>query len=77
MELFPKWTGSEGRGIMDAFSSPHQLADWLEHLNEEDCARMRATSSLWKTWRRLMEHRTLTGHSLSLLSLPPNAINPN
>jgi hypothetical protein len=64
-------------GLANWESSPQQLAVWLEHLNEDDCARMRATSSLWKTWRRLMEYRTLSGHSLSLLLLPPNAINPN
>jgi len=59
-------------------ATPHQLADWLQQLNENDCARMRLTSSLWKTWRRLMEHRTLTGHSVSVLALPPNAMaNPN
>ena len=51
---------------------------WLELLNLEDCARMRESSSLWKTWRRLQRHRILTGHSPSVLPMPPAAIsNPN
>jgi len=34
--------------------------------------------NLWKIWRRLQQHRALTGHSLSLLPLPTNAIShPN
>ena len=68
----------EARMNPDQTATPHELADWLQQLNEDDCAQMRATSSLWKPWRRLMEHRTLTGHSVSVLALPPNAIsNPN
>jgi len=50
------------------------LTAWLEQLNEEKCTDMRETSSLWATWRRLREHRALTGHSLSALPLPPQAI---
>lgn len=62
----------------DRNNTPREIADWVEGLNEDDCARMRETSDLWKTWRRLQEHRSLTGHWLSLLPLPPNAIsNPN
>jgi len=45
--------------------TPQDLIAWLQELDEDDCARMRETSSLWKTWRRLREHRTLTGHSPS------------
>jgi hypothetical protein len=57
---------------------PQQIADWVEHLNEEECPRMRETSDLWKTWRRLQEHRNLTGHTLSMLPVPPNVLsNPN
>lgn len=64
--------------LFDQPASPQQLVTWLEQLNEDDCARLRETSSFWKTWRRLQEHRTLTGHSISLLGVPPNAIsNPN
>jgi len=59
-------------------ATPHQLAEWLQQLNEEDCAQMRVTSSLWKPWRRMMAHRTLTGHRVSVLAPPPNAMsNPN
>jgi hypothetical protein len=55
-----------------------KIADWVQQLNEEECARMRETSALWKTWRRLQEHRNLTGHTLSVLPIPPNALtNPN
>jgi hypothetical protein len=54
------------------------LAGWLSQRNEEECARMRENSRLWRAWRRLREHRAVTGHSVSLLSLPPDAIsNPN
>jgi hypothetical protein len=57
---------------------PAVLAEWIRGLDEEECARIRETSSLWRAWRRLQEHRTVTGHVLSLISLPPNAIsNPN
>ena len=57
---------------------PPQLSEWIRGLDEEECARMRESSSLWKAWRRLQEHRKLTGHVLSVLPLPPNAIsNPN
>ena len=59
-------------------TQPHAIATWVQQLTEDDCARMRETSSLWKTWRRLQAHRALTGHWLSLLPLPPHAIvNPN
>jgi len=55
-----------------------QLTTYLQTLNEEDCARMRQTSALWRTWRRRETHRALTGHSVSLLALQPTAIsNPN
>jgi len=50
------------RNQSDPNATPHQLADWLQQLNEDDCAQMRATSSLWKPWRRMMAHGTLTGH---------------
>jgi hypothetical protein len=64
--------------VVDRTSVPQQIADWVQQLNEEDCARMRETSSLWAAWRRLQEHRTLTGHYLSRLPVAPDAIsNPN
>ena len=50
------------------------LAEWLEQLDEEECARTRETSPLWATWRRLREHRALTGHRLSALPIPPNLL---
>jgi hypothetical protein len=50
------------------------LTAWLEQLDEEECAQMRETSSLWATWRRLQEHRARTGHHLSVLPLPPTMI---
>ncbi len=41
---------------------PQDVIAWIEELNEERCAHMRAQSPLWRTWRRLEEHRSLTGH---------------
>src|ERR1051326_7876535 len=41
---------------------PQDLADWLNQLDDEECARLREGSKLWKTWRRWRDHRTLTGH---------------
>ena len=58
----------------DESTAPLALAVWLEQLNEEECARMRETSSLWATWRKLREHRALSGHYLPVLSLAPQAI---
>ena len=56
-----------GRGI-----ASQDLVNWLQELNEDSCAQMRETSPLWRTWRRLQDHRTLTGH------WPPHAaINRN
>jgi hypothetical protein len=55
-------------------ASPDAIADYLSSLVQEDCAQMRASSALWKTWRRLMEHRVLTGHTPSLLPLPQGAL---
>ena len=62
------------REQMHEGAPPLALTTWLEQLNEEECAQMRETSSLWATWRRLQEHRALTGQSLSALPLPPQAI---
>ena len=65
-------------GRSEVSIDPAQLGEWIRSLNDEECVRIRETSSLWKAWRRLQEHRTLTGHVLSVLPLPPNAIsNPN
>jgi hypothetical protein len=65
-------------GTPEVGVDPAQLGEWIRSLNEEECARIRETSSLWRAWRRLQEHRTLTGHVLSVLPLPPNAIStPN
>jgi hypothetical protein len=62
----------------DPHNAPQQIADWLQELNEQACAEMRERSSLWKTWRRLQQHRNLTGHTLSVLPIPPNMLsNPN
>jgi len=62
----------------DEQNAPRDLANWVQQINEEECARMRETSDLWNLWRRLQRHRTLTGHMLSELPVPPNALsNPN
>jgi hypothetical protein len=76
-ELRAAWLAAKETGEVGS-TSPQRLAEWILQLNEDECARMRATSVLWKAWRRLQEHRTLTGHTLALMPLPPNAIaNPN
>jgi hypothetical protein len=46
----------------DENRSPPALGTWLEQLKEEECARMRDTSKLWATWRRMHQYRALTGH---------------
>jgi hypothetical protein len=52
--------------------APQQIGDWLRQIDDELAAQMRETSLLWKTWRRLQEHRALTGHSLSVSPFRPN-----
>jgi hypothetical protein len=57
---------------------PHEIEDWVRGLDEEECARIRQSSPLWKAWRRLQEHRQRTGHMISVLPVPPKALsNPN
>lgn len=59
-------------------NTPREIAGWIQQLNEEKCAQIRETSSLWKTWRRMRGHLSRTGHTLSVLPLPPGALsNPN
>ncbi|HLK65355.1 MAG TPA: hypothetical protein VKU19_18075 [Bryobacteraceae bacterium] len=54
------------------------LETWIQSLNPGDCAEMRANSRLWEAWRRLREHQSRTGHHVSALPLPPEAIScPN
>jgi hypothetical protein len=66
------------RTIPDAGAGLHDLQAWFEQFSEEEWAQMRQTSPLWKTWRRLQEHRALTGHTLSVLPVAPDALsNPN
>jgi hypothetical protein len=66
------------QGTPEVDIDPARLGEWVRGLDEEECTRIRETSNLWKAWRRLQEHRTVTGHVLSVLPLPPNAIsNPN
>jgi hypothetical protein len=64
----------EAARVNRADQNPRDLVAWLEQLDEAECARMRDTSHLWKTWRRLQEHGARTGHSLSVLPLPPGVI---
>jgi hypothetical protein len=60
--------------LFDPRTTAQDLAVWVQQLTEDKCARMRETSSLWKTWHRLQEHRALTGHYVALLPVLPNAI---
>jgi hypothetical protein len=77
LELQEAFAAAKER-LSDPKTTAQDLVAWVQQLTEDDCARMRETSSLWKTWRRLQAHRALTGHWLSLLPVLPNAIaNPN
>ncbi len=72
-ELRESWLASrESEGGGDV--SPDGISDYLDSLSQQDCADILASSALWKTWRRLMEHRVLTGHAPSLLPLPQGAL---
>ena len=72
------WEAADAmRRTKNLIPSSADLVAWLNQLNEEECARIRETSPLWKTWRRLQEHKTLTGHSVSVLLPPDAASNPN
>jgi len=54
------------------------LADWIRQVDGYDCSRIRQTSVLWAIWRRLQNHRAVSGHHLSMLPVPPAALeNPN
>ena len=46
-----------GRGL-----TGQDLAQWLRDLDEVACVRLRETSALFETWRRMLRHRMLTGH---------------
>jgi hypothetical protein len=65
-------------GIADRNDTVHKIEDWVLQLNAEGCSRTRETSSLGKIWRRMQKHWSMTGQTLSVLPLPPNAIsNPD
>jgi hypothetical protein len=79
MEAFPC---RECRAIYDelraAFprqrnATAHEIAAFVNGLDLQTCARTRLSSDMWKAWRRMQEHRVLTGHNVSLLG-PPAAI---
>lgn len=36
----------------DQHTTPKEIATWVQQLNEDQCTRMRAMSSLWAIWRR-------------------------
>ena len=59
-------------------ASPRELAEWLAQIDEHECARLRLNSILWQVWRKVQEHRTLTGHRVSLPVSPAGGIShPN
>lgn len=74
LELQDAFAAAKER-LADSRTTAHALAAWVQQLTEDECTRMRETSSLWKTWRRLQEHRALTGHYVALL--PNGMANPN
>jgi len=58
-------------------ATPQDLAAWVLQLDEEECARLRESSDLWKVWRRMREHRAVTGHWQPVMALPPGAMSAN
>jgi hypothetical protein len=46
--------------------APEEIAAFVNGLDPQQCARTRLTSVMWKAWRRMQEHRVLTGHVVSL-----------
>ena len=56
---------------LDGGFPTEQLVAWLESFEDEESTRIRETSPLWQAWRRREAHRVRSGHSVSLLSLPP------
>lgn len=70
---------AELRAAFPAQQSGHaeQIGAFVEALDLQQCARTRVSSDMWKAWRRMQEHRVLTGHVVSPLG-PGGAIsNPN
>lgn len=58
-------------------ATPQDIARFLEGLDLQQCARTRVSSDMWKAWRRMQEHRVLTGHLVSPLGPPSALSNPN
>src|SRR5215472_6217680 len=63
-EALSMFANTPGAGIDRA-----QLGEWIRSLDGEEYARIRETSSLWKAWRRLQEHRRLTGHVFPCIAI--------
>ena len=61
-------------GLSDRSTTPNDFAAWVQLLTQDECSGMREASSFWKTWRRLQDHRSLTGHDLSPLPVPSNGV---
>jgi len=83
MDAFPC---AECRAIYDelraAFPQPRnppaqEIAAFVNGLELQRCARSRLSSDMWKAWRRMQEHRVLTGHIVSPLGPPPAISNVN
>ena len=51
-----------------ALDDQQDLRAWLERLEDDECARLRETSRMWKAWRKALEHRFRTGHLVLALS---------
>jgi hypothetical protein len=51
------------RELDEAMAAEHA---WLERLDDDESARLRETSAIWKAWRKAGEHQLRTGHSISV-----------
>lgn len=58
-------------------ATPQEIAAFLEGLDMRQCASTRLSSAMWKAWRRMQEHRVLTGHLVSPLGPASALTNPN
>jgi hypothetical protein len=54
-------------------SGTDDLGEWIRQLDHLELDYVRANSGIWKAWRRMQEHRVLTGHVVPVIAVS----NPN